>query len=220
MPRTNHTLWGLASLCDIARVLLVVGGGWAVCQPAQAGVTPEQSIYRAVDQLLVEFNLHRSELEQDPPALYRLVDRLTRPYFDFDRIAKLVLAQNWKTASETQRREFGEQFRQLLIRTYATALFQYDGSGTIQFKTTRVKERGGFQFATVESEVVLGGAPIAVDYSMILDPQDQWKIYNVVIAGVNMVTNYRKVYGASIRQLGLDGLISAMRQANEVNPIR
>lgn len=185
---------------------------------AQANTSPEQTISVAVDKLLAEFTARRGELEADRRALYGMVDEITRPYFDFDRISKLVLAKNWKDASARQREDFGEEFRRLLIRTYATALFQYTGKETMAFNTTQVKERGGQQFATVESEVSLtDGPPIDVNYYMVLADDSQWKIWNMTIAGVNLVTNYRKTYGASIRSLGLDGLIESMREANHVN---
>ncbi len=182
---------------------------------ASAQESPEAEISTAVDTLLEEFTERRSELADDRPALYEMVDRITRPYFDFDRISKLVLAQSWKTATPEQRMAFGEEFRKLLIRTYATALFQYTGEEKMDFKATEIKERGGLKSATVESEVTLSdGPPIPVNYYMILGEDTQWKIYNMTIAGVNLVTNYRKTYGASIRSLGLDGLIDSMREAN------
>ena len=182
---------------------------------AQAKISPEQAIEGAVQQLLDEFTKRRTELEGDKPALYDMVDRITRSHFDFEKISKLVLAKNWKQASEAQRKAFGEEFRTLLIRTYATALFQYTGKETMEFKSSKIKERKGVKSATVDSEVTLSEGPgIPVSYSMILDKDNSWKIYNMTIAGVNMVTSYRKTYGASIRSLGLDGLIASMKDAN------
>ena len=185
---------------------------------AQANPSPEQEISTAVDELLSEFTARRDELALDREALFDMVDRRTRPFFDFEKISKLVLAQNWKTASAAQRAAFGEEFRKLLIRTYATALFQYTGEEKMDFDSTEIKERGGLKSATVKSAVTLSdGPPIDVNYYMILGADNHWKIYNMTIAGVNLVTNYRKTYGASIRSLGLDGLIESMREANNAN---
>ena len=152
---------------------------------AQANASPEQTISGAVDKLLSEFTTRRGELEADKAALYDMVDQITRPYFDFDRISKLVLAKNWKEASGAQRDAFGEEFRRLLIRTYATALFQYTGKETMAFNTTQVKEKGGQQFATVESAKSLCPTvpPIDVYYYMVLAEDNQWKIWNMTIAG-------------------------------------
>ncbi len=176
---------------------------------------PEKSIEQAVQNLLDEFSNRRSELQSDKEALYTMVDRLARPHFDFDRISKLILAKNWKKADEAQRTAFTNEFRTLLIRTYATALFQYTGKEKMIFEPGEIKERKGVKSATVNSEVKLSDGPgIPVIYSMILGNDQQWKIYNLKIAGVNMVTNYRQTYGASIRNQGIDGLIESMREAN------
>jgi phospholipid transport system substrate-binding protein len=182
---------------------------------AQAKISPEQAIEGAVQELLDEFTKRRAELNTNKPALYDMVDRLTQPHFDFEKISKLVLAKNWKQASDAQRQAFGTEFRTLLIRTYATALFQYTGKETMEFKSSKIKERKGVMSATVDSEVTLSEGPgIPVSYSMILDKDGSWKIFNMTIAGVNMVSSYRKTYGASIRSLGLDGLIASMKEAN------
>ncbi len=176
---------------------------------------PEEDIGGAVQQLLDQFTARRGELAGDKQTLYQMVDDITRPYFDFDKISKLVLAKNWKTANPTQRQEFAEEFRRLLIRTYATALFRYTGKEKMQFSSSKIKERSGVKTASLQSEVTLSDGPgIAVNYSLILGEDDNWKIYNMTIAGINLVTNYRKTYGASIRSLGLDGLIQAMKDTN------
>jgi len=183
---------------------------------ASAETDPAVIIETAVQELLDEFTARRDELKNDKAALYDMVDRVTRPHFDFEKISKLVLAQEWKTATPEQREAFGEEFRTLLIRTYATALFQYTGKEKMVFTGSDIKERRGVKTASINSEVTLSEGPgIPVSYSMILDGGDSWKIYNMVIAGVNMVTSYRKTYGSSIRSLGLDGLIESMRKANQ-----
>jgi phospholipid transport system substrate-binding protein len=85
----------------------------------------------------------------------------------------------------------------------------------MEFKSSQIKERNGIKSATVETEVNLSEGPgIQVTYSMVLDNSNNWKVYNMTIAGINMVTSYRKTYGASIRSLGLDGLIESMKDAN------
>lgn len=196
-----------------AASLMCLTNGQAI---ASAESDPALIIESAVQQILDEFTARREELTDDKPALYDMVDRVTRPHFDFDKISKLVLAQEWKTATPEQRTAFGEEFRTLLIRTYATALFQYTGKEKMVFTGSEIKERRGVKTASVNSEVTLSEGPgIPVNYSMIQDDQKDWKIYNMVIAGVNMVTSYRKTYGSSIRSLGLDGLIDSMRKANQ-----
>ncbi|MBX2868765.1 MAG: ABC transporter substrate-binding protein [Acidiferrobacterales bacterium] len=207
--KLNNTYMILRSLA--IALLLWTSVGSAAAQ----STSPEKSIENAVQTLLDEFTARRAELESDKPALYEMVDRLTRPHFDFNKISKLILAKNWKNADAKQREAFTNEFRTLLIRTYATALFQYTGKESMAFEPSKIKERKGVKSATVVSEVRLSDGPgIPVIYSMILGDDELWKIYNLKIAGVNMVTNYRKTYGASIRNLGMDGLIESMREAN------
>ncbi len=186
---------------------------------------PAQLIEETVQTLLDQFTSQRERFEADELALFAMVDRVAVPLFNFERIAKLVLARNWRQASEQQRAEFAEQFKKLLINTYASALFQYTGNETVLFTGSKITERKGRKFAVVNSEVTLsGGAPIPVDYSLILEAAEgdggsddggSWKIYNLSINGLNMVTNYRNTYAAAIDQLGLDGVIESMKQTNQ-----
>jgi len=195
--------------------VLILFTGLTQAPLALSQQAPEKSIENAVQTLLDEFTNRRVELETNKRALYEMVDRITRPHFDFNKISKLVLAKNWKKANDAQRTAFGQEFRTLLIRTYATALFQYTGKETMEFKASEIKEKRGIKSATVQSEVTLSEGPgIPVNYSMILGDDNEWKIFNMTIAGVNLVTSYRKTYGASIRNLGMDGLIDSMRAAN------
>lgn len=182
---------------------------------AAADSEPARIIESTVQELLTEFTARRAELQNNRSALYQMVDKITRPHFDFDRISKLVLAQEWKAATEAQRVAFGDEFRTLLIRTYATALFQYTGNEKVVISGSEIKERRGTKTASINTEVRLSdGPPIPVGYSMLQEKDGSWKIYNMVIAGVNMVTSYRKTYSTSVRSLGLDGLIESMRKAN------
>lgn len=186
---------------------------------------PDRLIEETVQTLLDQFTSQRERFEADELALFAMVDRVAVPLFNFERIAKLVLARNWRQASEQQRAEFAEQFKNLLINTYASALFQYTGNETVHFTGSKITERKGRKFAVVNSEVTLsGGAPIPVDYSLILeagegdggsDDGGNWKIYNLSINGLNMVTNYRNTYAAAIDKLGLDGVIESMKQTNQ-----
>ncbi len=207
---SGMTFYGPARIVLVALLFISLPG-----HQAWGYATPEQDIGGAVQQLLDEFTSRREELKKDKEMLYQMVDDITRPYFDFDKISKLILAKNWKAASDRQRKGFSEEFQQLLIRTYATALFKYTGKEKMKFTSSKIKDRKGTKSATLESEVTLSEGPgIPVNYSLILGDDDIWKIYNMNIAGINLVTNYRKVYGASIRSMGLDALIQSMKDAN------
>lgn len=176
---------------------------------------PDKLLEEAVETLLEEFTRRRAELEQDQQALFALVERIVVPLFDFPRIAKLVLAKHWRQASAQQREEFITEFKDLLLRTYATALFRYTGNEKLTFTGVTISERKGRKFATVNSELTLGDAPpIGVDYSLLLNEEGEWKIYNLIIEGLNLVSNYRGIYGESVNRQGLDGVLETMRQTS------
>lgn len=181
--------------------------------PVAANPSPERLVETAVTALLEDFEARRDELARDKARLYRLVDDKVAPYFAVRVIARLVLARHWRRADERQRREFAEQFKGLLVRTYATALFQYTGRETMEVKPARVGQDG--RRARVATEVTLPGrSPVSVDYSFLLTGRG-WKIYDVSVEGVSLVTNYRSSYGEFIERRGLDGLIDELRRRNE-----
>jgi len=179
---------------------------------------PELVIERTVSQVLNKFLNQRSELEKDRKRLYSLVDELVSPLFDFAYISKLILAQSWKSASNEQKKQFAEEFKKLLIITYATALFQYTGEEKMVFKEGKVRERKGVLFTKVHSEVTLiGDNSVPVEYALIQNKQKQWKIYNLTVGDLNMVLNYRNVIQSSIRSKGLDEIIVTMKANNDKN---
>lgn len=176
---------------------------------------PQAVIERAVQELLDQFTARREELEADKRALFKLVDQVASPLFDFERIAKLVLAKTWRRADAEQRAAFQNEFRKLLIATYATALYKYSGDERMTFTASKITERRGRQFAEVQSEITLadGAEPIAVSYSLLLSEDGMWKIYNLTVGSLNMIINYRSTYAAAIGERGLDGIIADMKRA-------
>lgn len=202
----------------VAGWFAAVVAGAGMLSPVAAPAMPEEpqaAIERAVDELLGQFTARRAELEGDKPALFALVDQVASPLFDFERIAKLVLAQNWRRADAEQRAEFQRAFRKLLIATYATALHKYSGDERMIFTASNITERRGRKFAEVQSEITLadGAEPIAVSYSLLLGKDGMWKIYNLSVGSLNMIVNYRNTYAAAVGERGLDGVIADMKRA-------
>lgn len=184
---------------------------------------PAVLVDRTVHSALDEFLQRKEELKGNNPALLELLDRTVVPLFDFNRIARLILTRNWKRASPEQREAFAHEFKRLMIATYSTALFQYTGNEEIRVHGAEVKEKKQRLFATVRTEVILGDGiePVPVDYFLIQSAEGEpWKIYNLSIAGLNMVINYRGVFQSAILDKGLDGTIASMRENNDrfMNP--
>ena len=194
---------GLAALLSISSI-------------SSATEDPVPIIKSAVDSMVVSFTADRQQLENSQTRLFHLVDRIAGPLFDFDYISKLVLAGNWKTATSKQRREFAHELKRLLIATYAIALFQYTGNETMSFDETRVKQKKSIKFASVRGQFQIdNGTPIDMVYSMVQKPGENWKIYNLTVADLNMVLNYRNVIQSSIHKDGFDGTIALMKTNND-----
>ncbi len=179
---------------------------------------PASLVQDTANELLREFTAKRAQLEGNHKALFQLVERIASPLFDFDYISKLVLAKSWKQASPQQRAEFAEEFKRLIIVTYATALFSYTGNETMEFGESKIREKKGVYFGTVNTEVRLSDdAPVAVVYFLIRRQNKPWKIYNLSVGSLNMVLNYRNVIQSSIHSEGLDGVIAGMKENNDKN---
>jgi len=134
------------------------------------------------------------------------------PNFDFEKVSRLVLGKNWTNATPEQKTAFQAEFKTLLLRTYATALSKYKNQ-TIEYKPFRME--AGADTATVKTAIQQsGGDPISVDYSL-GKKADDWKVFDIVIEGVSLVTNYRSQFAQEIRQNGLDSLTKKLADKNK-----
>jgi phospholipid transport system substrate-binding protein len=140
-----------------------------------------------------------------------LIEDKVLPHFNFTRMTALAMGINWRKATSDQQKVLVEQFKTLLVRTYSTALSSYRDQ-VIEFKPLRAQP--GDTEVTVRSEVKLSGTePISIDYSM-EKGNDAWKVYDVTVGGVSLVTTYRDTFTAEVRNGGVDGLIKALADKN------
>jgi len=139
--------------------------------------------------------------------VYQLVEAKILPNFDFNRMTQLALGKHWPRASARQKKELVTEFRNLLVRTYSSSLTAFTDQ-TIEFKPLTMKPDD--TDVTVRSEIRQpGGQPIPINYSM-YKTAFGWKVYDVTIDGVSLVTNYRASFASTIRQSGIDGLIKTL----------
>lgn len=182
-------------------------------QYALANTMPDVVVETTITELIDELQARRPELEQDKLKLFKLVEDVVVPHFEIQMIARLVLGKHWKAANDVQRDEFAEEFKKLMIRTYATALFEYTGREKMEVKPLKMKD--GDKRARVETTVILPGAPsVPVHYSFILTKGGDWKIYDVKIDGISLVTTYRSSYGQAVQTKGLDVLLEELKAKN------
>lgn len=148
----------------------------------------------------------------DMKKIVALTEEKILPHFDFERMSKIVLGRNWSKASKEQQTQFVSEFRTLLVRTYSSALAKYRNQA-IEYKPLRAAP--GDTDVTVKTQIVQpGGPPVLVDYSL-QKRDDGWKVYDVVIEGVSLVTNYRGQFSNEIKQGGMDGLIQKLADKNK-----
>ena len=193
------------SLIAVALVLLLFSSG------LRAAILPDQLIRQTVERLIDELTERKAELERDRTQLYELVSRVIVEHIAVDKIAKLVLAQHWHNASLDQRIRFTDEFEKILIRTYASALFDYAGHEEMSFQPLQLT--GDERTAVVRSDVKLPGVQaFPVNYKFLRLESGEWKIFDVTIEGISLVTIFQFSYARVIQTEGLDSLISQLEQ--------
>ncbi len=176
-----------------------------------AATLPDQLIRQTVERLIDELTERKAELERDRPQLYELVSRVIVEHIAVDKIAKLVLAQHWRNASLDQRIRFTDEFEKILIRTYASALFDYTGYEEMSFQPLQLT--GDERTAVVRTDVKLPGVQaFPVNYKFLRLESGEWKIFDVTIEGISLVAIFQFSYTRVIQTEGLDSLISQLEQ--------
>jgi len=141
-----------------------------------------------------------------------LIEAKIVPHFDFTRMARLAMGRNWRAATPEQQKQIADEFKTLLVRTYSTALVNYKGQ-PINYKPLRAKPED--DEVTVRSDVKPsgGGQPVEIDYEMEKTPAG-WKIYDVKVGGISLVTTYRETFASEVRERGIEGLIKSLAAKN------
>ncbi len=174
---------------------------------------PQALVKKASDDMLKALKDNEAELEADPEKIYDLVEDILMPHFDFEKMSKLALGKNWRSANADQRERFVEEFRLLLIRTYSTAMLEYTDE---EIKMLPFRDDLSRKRVTVPMEVVQKGGPsIGMSLSLYQNKQDDWKVYDVKIDGISLVTNYRSSFANEIRSGGMDQLIKDLAERNK-----
>jgi phospholipid transport system substrate-binding protein len=143
--------------------------------------------------------------------LIQLIDAKVLPHFDFASMTALATGQNWSKATPEQKKRLTEEFKTLLVRTYASALSAYSEQ-KFDFRPLRAKPTD--TDVTVNVRVIQSGAqPVPIDYSMEKTAAG-WKVYDVMVGGVSLVANYRTEFTGMVREGGIDGLIKNLQAKN------
>jgi phospholipid transport system substrate-binding protein len=191
-------------------LIMLVGfaGGVAYAQAA-----PDELVHKTTDEIISRIKANKAAYANDRRKLYAMVDELVLPNFDFRAMARLVLAQAWRTANEDQRTRFTTEFRDLLVRTYSTALLKYNNQ-KIDYLPYKGPNDDNTAVVRCNIKQSGGGPDVPLEYDF-YTRAGAWKVYDVKIDGVSLVTNYRATYAEKVRALGLDALIASLSADNK-----
>jgi phospholipid transport system substrate-binding protein len=174
-------------------------------------LAPDAQVKQVTDEVIGIIQQDKDIRAGNQKKVNELVDAKVLPYFNFGRMTALAVGPNWRKASAEQQKALTSEFRTLLVRTYSSALSTYKNQ-VIAFQPLRAA--AGDTDVTVRTQVKQPGtAPISIDYGMEKTPSG-WKVYDVVVGGVSLVTNYRETFNAEIHEGGLDGLIKSLASKN------
>jgi len=179
---------------------------------ALAQEAPDVLVKRVAEDVLTTIRSDKDLQAGNQAKVKQLIETKLAPHFDFARMTALAVGRNWRNANPEQQPQLTDQFRTLLVRTYSGALTGYRDN-TMDYKPLRMN--AGDTEVIVRTEVRRPGqAPVQIDYNMTKTPEG-WKAYDVVVAGVSLVTNYRDEFSDIVRTSGIDGLIKALDTKNK-----
>ena len=173
---------------------------------------PEVIIKNTTEQVLERVARDKETLKDNPGDMFRLVSDLIFPHFDFGVMSHFVMGKNWKELNDKKKQEFMDQFRKLLVRTYASALLEFSDQ-----KISYVPDDGGVQAKTAKvlQQIETGtGDPMLISYRLHNRKVD-WKVFDVSVSGVSLVKTYRASFQSIANSEGIDGLISSLKKKNE-----
>lgn len=187
-----------------------------IALPAAAqNASPDTLIRNTVDEVVAVLKQDDGIREGNQDKVLGLIREKILPHFNFTRMTQLAMGKNWSLAGPEQKKSLVREFRTLLVRTYSNSLTNYRDE-VIKVTPTSVSPQD--TRATVKTQVIQGGGkqPVPIDYSM-ERKGNNWKVYDVTVAGVSLVTNYRGTFNNQVRDGGVDGLITALVEKNASN---
>lgn len=197
-------------------VLTLVGALFSVSAYAAPAVAPDEVVKGTTDKLQKLIADNHAKYRADLPAFYKVVDDTLVPHFDVRYIGQLVLARNWKTASEDQRTRFQIAFKNMLIRAYSNSML--DNYDSVKAEWQPLRMAADTTDVTVNSKILRKeGSPIAISFLMHV-ADGQWRIYDILVENISLVSNFRAQFAAEIKKSGLDAVIARMESGEFVAP--
>jgi len=199
----------MKKLFGLLLALLLATPVWAT-----EALTPEMQIKNITNEVLT---IIRNDMElqnngNTGPAIQLIDDKVLQPHFNFRHMTSLGMGKEWRKASPEQQNILVQEFKTLLVRTYSNALTIYKNP-TVDFKPARYQPTD--TEVLVRTQVLQPGIkPVDIDYS-VEKLENEWKVFDVVVAGVSLVTNYRQFFSQEVRDGGVEGAIKSLQAKNQ-----
>ena len=192
----------------LALGVMLAGAPLGVSAEVQA---PDVLIKNTAQEVLAIVKQDKDIQAGSQKRVLELVDAKVLPHFNFTRMTRLAVGKHWRTATEQQKKSLETEFRNMLVRTYTKAFSVYRDQ-VVQIKPLKMANDAAE--VTVKTVIVKPGTPsIPVDYDM-EKTADGWKVYDLIVEGVSLVTNYRSTFAEQIQKDGIDGLIKTLQEKN------
>lgn len=173
---------------------------------------PEALIRNTVDEVLAIVKQDKDIQTGNKKKVTELVDAKVLPHFNFTHMTRLAVGKNWRNATPEQKKVLEIEFRNLLVRTYTTAFTTYKDQ---EVEVKPLKMANDATDVTVKTFILnKGKPPLPVNYDMEKTAND-WKVYDLSIEGVSLVTNYRGTFAEQVQKSGIDGLIKTLVENNQ-----
>ena len=174
-------------------------------------LAPQIAIQKASNKL--KERLQDESFTKDFAEINLFVEEVINPHVDFNRISALVLGKLWKKATREEKLRFKKEFQTLLVRTYSRAFVEFK-DWSVRFLPYKLK--AGDKKVIVKTQILQPGIqPLAVNYRMVLT-KGEWKVYDIMIEGVSLVTNYRTSIKNEVKKLGsLSAVIDNLAKKNK-----
>lgn len=174
-------------------------------------VAPDVLIKDVAQEVITIVKQDAGSKADNQKKILALVDAKVLPNFDFTHMTQLAVGRYWKQATPEQQKALVAEFRNMLVRTYTNAFTLYRDQ---KIEVKPLKMAAGDNEVIVNTRIIKsGGQPTTVDYKM-QKMADGWKVFDVVIEAVSLVTNYRGQFSTTIQQSGIDGLIKELAGMN------
>ncbi len=196
------------------KILLLISGLMLCLPPAVLAEAqdPDVLIKDTVREVLDIVRNDKDLRSGNQKKMLELVDAKVLPHFNFEHMTKLAVGKSWRNATPEQKQALMSEFRVMLVRTYTKAFTSYRDQ-TVEVKPFKLDAAA--TEVTVKTAIVKPGSqqPILVDYDMEKSPTG-WKVYDLTVEGVSLVTSYRGTFADQIQQVGIDGLIKTLVDKN------